>query len=113
MSKVNKNQILKNWEEIHKQGMLMFWLLTVLQKKAADVDTIQISIQELSQKTFSVTEQSLYRSLRKYLQQGLVDYSLEPSSRGPNKKIWFLTETGELVYKDFVKKNIKPLADIT
>ena len=55
MSNVNKNQILKNWEEIHKQGMLMFWLLTVLQKKAADVDTIQISIQELSQKTFSVT----------------------------------------------------------
>lgn len=113
MSKVNKNQILKNWEEIHKQGMVMFWLLTVLQKKAADVDTIQISIQELSQKTFSVTEQSLYRSLRKYLQQGLVDYWFEPSSRGPNKKIWFLTETGELVYKDFVKKNIKPLADIT
>lgn len=41
MSNVNKSQILKNWEEIHKQGMLMFWLLTVLQKEAADVDTIQ------------------------------------------------------------------------
>jgi DNA-binding PadR family transcriptional regulator len=102
MSNVNKNQILKNWEEIHKQGMLMFWLLTVLQKKAADVDTIQISIQELSQKTFSVTEQSLYRSLRKYLQQGLVDYSLEPSSKGPNKKVWFLTEAGISGYRPWL-----------
>jgi DNA-binding PadR family transcriptional regulator len=48
----------------------------------------------------------VYRALRRFRDSDLVTYELQPSSGGPDLKIYSLTETGSKVLKSFLERNI-------
>ena len=67
------DELLAQWEETYKKGLLSFWLLLLLSKRRAYPYEINKAIRELSQNTISADENSIYRALNRLTQSGVVD----------------------------------------
>ena len=60
--------------------------------------------------TFEVQEQSLYRALRRFKGMDMVDVSEEESpGSGPKRKFYYLTPTGRSVLAAFIELHIEPI----
>jgi len=99
--------LLKNWEDVYKQGQLTFWILLSLKHGSKKVEDIINFITEFTEGHFKFDEQSIYRLLRRYLKVGLVKYSLESNTKGPNYKVYELSEDGKELLRLFVNRNLK------
>jgi DNA-binding PadR family transcriptional regulator len=99
--------LLTQWEETYKKGLLSFWLLLLLSQHKRYPYEIRKSINELSQNTISVEENSIYRALKRLTQNGIVDSELQPSETGPNRRYFFLTDLGRELLIRFTTRNIQ------
>jgi len=100
-------ELLAQWEETYKKGLLSFWLLLLLSQHKRYPYEIKKSINELSQNTISVEENSIYRALKRLAQNGIVDSELQPSETGPNRRYFFLTDLGRELLIRFTTRNIQ------
>ena len=100
-------ELLAQWEETYKKGLLSFWLLLLLSQHKRYPYEIRKSINELSQNTISVEENSIYRALKRLAQNGIVDSELQPSETGPNRRYFFLTDLGRELLIRFTTRNIQ------
>lgn len=71
------------------------------------VDEIRDFVITKSNGTITCEEQSLYRALRKYEQIDVLDYELRKGNKGPDRKYYFMTDLGQELFLEFVKRNIK------
>jgi DNA-binding PadR family transcriptional regulator len=100
------DQLLNQWEETYKKGLLSFWLLLLLAQRKAYPYEIKGEISELSQKTINADEKSIYRALNRLAQSGIVDSQVEPSPTGPDRRYFFLTELGKELLIRFITRNV-------
>jgi DNA-binding PadR family transcriptional regulator len=98
--------LLVAWEETYKKGQLTLWIFLALKDNKKYVDEIKIFVEEESNHTMSCEEQSLYRNLRKFQHLGVVDFETRKGNKGPERKYYFLTELGNSLLNQFVKRNI-------
>lgn len=99
--------LLTQWEETYKKGLLSFWLLLLLTKRKAYPYEIKDEITNLSQNTINADENSIYRSLNRLAQSGIVDSELQSSDTGPSRRYFYLTDLGKELLKRFTFRNIK------
>lgn len=104
-----ENQLLESWENVYKQGQLTLWIFLSLYEGEKTVSEIAAYIEERTDKNLSADPKSLYRSLRRYYDTDMVEYTLKPSDKGPNSKIYKLSDTGNRLLTTFVKRNIEKL----
>ena len=102
-----KSELLEAWEETYKKGQLSFWIFIALKERERYVDEIGSFIRETTNGTLTCEEQSLYRTLRKYRDLGMVDFRTGPGEGGPERKYYFLTSLGKELLKEFTARNIK------
>lgn len=106
----NKNlvieELLNAWEETYKKGQLTLWVFLALREGRKCVEDIKEFVERMSEGTMSCEEQSLYRNLRKFQHLEIVAYESKKVSKGPDRKYYYLTETGEELFKRFVERNI-------
>jgi DNA-binding PadR family transcriptional regulator len=106
----NKNlvieELLNAWEETYKKGQLTLWVFLALKEERKCVEEIKEFVERMSEGTMSCEEQSLYRNLRKFQHLEIVTYESKKVSKGPDRKYYYLTETGEELFKRFVERNI-------
>lgn len=107
MNKSYESKILSSWEEVYRQGLLTFWIFVSLKDGELDVQGIKAKVEDLTNGSYAAAEQTLYRVLRKNYDLELVDYREVPSSSGPKKKLYSLSELGNKLLEDFVNRNIK------
>ncbi len=100
------SDLLHSWEETYKKGQLTLWIFLSLRDGEKYVDEIKEFIEKYSNKTLSCEEQSIYRSLRKYLHLGIVEFNLKGGNKGPDRKYYSLTNTGDSLLDAFAKRNI-------
>lgn len=100
-------KLLAGWEEIHRMGQLTLWIMLALKLEPSDTVGLGATIDRLSSGTMLPDKQSLYRSLRRYCQTEMIDFDLEPTNKGPDRKIYKLTPLGQKVLDSFVDKNIR------
>lgn len=105
-NETNVNELLKNWEEVYKKGLLTFWLLLFLHERPAYAYEASAAIGELSQGTISADENSMYRALNRFESLGIVKSELKQSNLGPSRKYYSLTETGLSLLAKFIQRNI-------
>lgn len=103
----NESQLLGDWEDVFKQGLLTFWALTALKDTALTVEDIGKEIGRLTKGSYIPAEQTLYRVLRKYSQMNLVQFNEVVGNKGPKKKLYSLTKFGNKMLIDFTKRNIE------
>ena len=102
-----RTALLEAWEETYKKGQLTFWIFLGLKERERYVDEIGAFIRETTNGTLSCEDQSLYRTLRKYRDLGMVDYRTGPGEGGPERKYYFLTPLGKELLKEFTSRNIQ------
>lgn len=110
-NKIYQQTLLSSWEETYKKGQLTFWLLLSLRDNKLYLNEIQDFIKRITKGTISCENQSLYRALRKHYDLEIVDYILKDGSKGPDRKYYFLTETGEELLQQFIERNISLFYD--
>jgi len=99
-------ELLNAWEETYKKGQLTLWVFLALREGRKCVEEIKEFVERVSEGTMSCEEQSLYRNLRKFQHLEIVTYESRKVSKGPDRKYYYLTETGEELFKRFVERNI-------
>ena len=99
-------ELLNAWEETYKNGQLTLWVFLALKEERKCVEEIKEFVERMSEGTMSCEEQSLYRNLRKFQHLEIVAYESKKVSKGPDRKYYYLTETGDELFKRFVERNI-------
>ena len=99
-------ELLDAWESTYKKGQLTLWVFLALKEGEKYVDEIKEFVEQASEHTMSCEEQSLYRTLRKYQHIGVVDFQMKKGNKGPDRKYYFLTESGKELLEKFIQRNI-------
>ena len=106
MEPTNIENLLTQWEETYKKGLLSFWLLLLLATRKAYPYEIKGAITEMSQHTINADENSIYRALNRLADSGIVDSEVLPSETGPSRRYFFLTDLGHELLTRFITRNI-------
>jgi PadR family transcriptional regulator PadR len=80
-------------------------LLLLAQRKAYPYE-IKSAISEMSRNTISADENSIYRSLNRLADSGVVDSETVPSETGPSRRYFYLTSLGYELLSRFITRNI-------
>jgi DNA-binding PadR family transcriptional regulator len=99
-------ELLKQWEEAYKKGLLSFWLLLLLFDKPAYAYELGATVSEVSQGTVTADEKSIYRALNRFQSMGIVQSELLSSKIGPQRRYYKLTEKGTALLTEFIRRNI-------
>ena len=106
MDQTNLDALLAQWEETYKKGLLSFWLLLLLSQRQAYPYEIKSTINAMSHNTINADENSIYRSLNRLADSGIVASELQPSGTGPSRRYFFLTDLGQALLTRFITRNI-------
>ena len=106
MEQTNLDNLLTQWEETYKKGLFSFWLLLLLAQRKAYPYEIKAAIKEMSRDTINADENSIYRSLNRLADSGIVDSEVVPSETGPSRRYFFLTDLGRELLIRFISRNI-------
>jgi PadR family transcriptional regulator PadR len=98
--------LLERWEESYKKGLLSFWLLLLLHERPAYAFEMRTRVEDLSHGTISADDNSIYRALNRFADIGVVSSELQPSSQGPARRYYSLTNQGQELLRCFVERNI-------
>ena len=105
------DELLDAWEETYKKGQLTFWGFLALKESNKCVEDIKDFVEKVSKGSMSCEEQSLYRTLRKFQNLAIVAYENRKVSKGPDRKYYYLTANGSLLFRRFIERNILIFSD--
>lgn len=100
------DDLLKNWEEVYKKGLLTFWILFFLHDRPGYAYEMSAAIGELSEGTITADENSIYRALNRFEPLGIVKSELKQSAVGPQRRYYRLTENGTVLLAKFIQRNV-------
>ena len=106
MEQISLEYLLNQWEGTYKKGLLSFWLLLLLDQRKAYPYEIKAAIAEMSHATINADENSIYRSLNRLADSGIVASEVQPSESGPSRRYFFLTSLGQELLTRFINRNI-------
>jgi DNA-binding PadR family transcriptional regulator len=106
MDQTRLDTLLAQWEETYKKGLLSFWLLLLLAQRRAYPYEIKDAIKAMSHATINADENSIYRSLNRLADSGIVASEVQPSGSGPSRRYFFLTSLGQELLTRFINRNI-------
>ena len=100
------DDLLENWEEVYKKGLLTFWLLLFLHERPAYAYEAGAAVGDLSRGTILADEHSMYRALNRFESLGVVQSELKQSNIGPARRYYCLTKAGISLLSRFIQRNI-------
>lgn len=99
-------ELLQKWEGAYKKGLLSFWILLLLAERPCYPFEMRALLEEVSQGTMTADDNSIYRALGRFQDMGLVDSDTQPSRQGPYRRYFCLTDSGLVLLKRFIERNI-------
>ena len=100
------NDLLQQWEEVYKRGLLSFWLLLLLNEREMYAYEMGEAIKAISSGTMEADDNSIYRALRRFAEANLVASQKRNSEIGPPRRYFWLTPLGRELLARFVERNI-------
>ena len=104
------DDLLQQWEDNYKKGLLSFWLLLLLHGRAAYAYEMTAMVAEMSQGTVTADEKSIYRALKRFEENGLIQSQTQNSDVGPPRRYYTLTSAGQQLLARFIERNIRIFA---
>lgn len=104
------DDLLQQWEDNYKKGLLSFWLLLLLHGRAAYAYEMTAMIADMSQGTVTADEKSIYRALKRFEENGLIQSQTKNSDMGPPRRYYTLTPAGQQLLTRFIERNIRIFA---
>lgn len=106
MARSQLDELLAQWEEAYKKGLLTFWLLLLLHEQPRYAFEMSAAVAQASNETISADDQSVYRALKRFEGMEIVSTFWEESPQGPPRKYYRLTDLGEELLKRFIQRNV-------
>lgn len=106
MIKTDTSRLLQQWEESYKKGLLSFWILFSLTQRSMYAYEMSKEINDISQGSIKVEDNSIYRALKRFIEADLIDFNMQSSPNGPARKYFYLTDLGKDLLHQFIKRNI-------
>ena len=106
MARSTVDELLVQWEEAYKKGLLTFWLLLLLHERPRYAFELSAAVAQASHETVSADDQSIYRALKRFEGMKIVSVYWEESPQGPARKYYRLTDLGDELLKRFIQRNI-------
>ena len=100
------DELLSQWEEAYKKGLLSFWILLLLHQKEMYAYEITAVIFEMSQETMKADEKSIYRALKRFEDNKIIQSTVRKSAVGPPRRYFSLTTLGKTLLIKFCQRNI-------
>lgn len=100
------HDLLNGWEEVYKKGQLTFWILLAVRDQPRHMKDIKEFIDQMTQGTFVVDDNSMYRALKRYEKAELISHTLAPGEGGPDRKMLSLTSLGRELLSAFTERNV-------
>ncbi|HRQ38231.1 MAG TPA: PadR family transcriptional regulator [Chloroflexota bacterium] len=104
------DDLLQQWEDNYKKGLLSFWMLLLLHGRTAYAYEMTAMIAEMSQGTVTADEKSIYRALKRFEENGLIQSQTQNSDVGPPRRYYTLTSSGQQLLARFIERNIRIFA---
>jgi PadR family transcriptional regulator, regulatory protein PadR len=101
------DQLLQQWEDSYKKGLLSFWMLLLLHGRSTYAYEMTAMIAEMSQGTVVADEKSIYRALKRFEENGIVQSWSENSDIGPPRRYYSLTPLGQQLLARFIERNVR------
>jgi len=98
--------LLDGWEDVFKKGQLTLWILLALKAGPKHMAEIKTFISEATNNLLEADDKSMYRALRRFTDVEMLDYTIEPNDKGPDRKMYSLTTIGASVLDAFVQRNL-------
>jgi PadR family transcriptional regulator, regulatory protein PadR len=105
--KTRLDQLLQQWEDSYKKGLLSFWMLLLLHGRSTYAYEMTAMIAEMSQGTVVADEKSIYRALKRFEENGIVQSWSENSDIGPPRRYYSLTPLGQQLLARFIERNVR------
>jgi PadR family transcriptional regulator len=102
-------QLLEGWEDVYKRGQLTLWIMLALKDGPKYMADIKSYIESQTQNAVTADDQSMYRALRRYTEAEMVTFVNEAAQKGPDRKVYELTDIGIHVLEQFVIRNLHGL----
>ena len=99
--------LLQQWEDSYKKGLLSFWMLLLLHGRSTYAYEMTAMIADMSRGTVVADEKSIYRALKRFEENGIVQSRTQNSDMGPPRRYYSLTPLGELLLARFIERNIR------
>lgn len=99
-------QLLHQWENAYKKGLLSFWILLLLHDQWQYAYEMTAVITTVSRGTMVADEKSIYRALKRFEENGIVRSKLRDSDIGPQRRYYTLTPLGCDLLSQFIQRNI-------
>jgi PadR family transcriptional regulator, regulatory protein PadR len=103
-------QLLGQWEDSYKKGLLSFWMLLLLHGRSTYAYEMAAMIAEMSRGTVVADGKSIYRALKRFEENGIVQSRKQNSDIGPPRRYYSLTALGEQLLARFIARNIRIFA---
>lgn len=100
------DDLLEQWEEIYKRGLLSFWILLLLNQREMYAYEMGDAISKMSGGTIRADDNSIYRALRRFADTELIESQRRPSDLGPPRRYFWITELGRELLGRFIQRNI-------
>ncbi len=104
---VQIDQLLLQWEDSYKKGLLSFWMLLLLHGRTAYAYEMTAMIADMSQGSVVADEKSIYRALKRFEENGIVQSQRQSSEIGPPRRYYRLTPLGKKLLARFIERNIR------
>lgn len=104
------DDLLQQWEDNYKKGLLSFWILLLLHGRATYAYEMTAMIADMSQGTVMADEKSIYRALKRFEENGLIQSQTQNSDIGPPRRYYTLTPSGRQLLARFIERNIRIFA---
>lgn len=104
------DDLLQQWEDNYKKGLLSFWILLLLHGRATYAYEMTAMIADMSQGTVMADEKSIYRALKRFEENGLIQSQTQNSDMGPPRRYYTLTPSGQQLLARFIERNIRIFA---
>lgn len=105
--------LLERWEQNYKKGLLSFWMLLAIAEEALYAYEMKDKVEELSKGSVRADENSIYRALRRFTKNGLVESEMRPSDIGPERRYFQLSSRGDKLLAQFIERNLDVFKDKT
>ena len=103
---MNLEELLSQWAEVYKKELLSFWILLLLHREEMYAYEMTAVIAEMSQETVIVDEKSVYRALKRFEENQIIQSTLRKSDMGPPRRYFRLTNMGRALLIKFCQRNI-------
>jgi PadR family transcriptional regulator, regulatory protein PadR len=106
MNEESMDGLLKTWEETYKKGLLSFWILLLLHERPSYPYEMSQIINDISEETIHVDDNSIYRALNRFEGIGLVTSELSNTGTFPQRRYYSLSDKGLFLLREFIQRNI-------